>query len=91
MFPAEFAHSMVKVKINCCHFDYLLIICDGILMTVNLFCPFSRDFVNFTITVKAPITTAAGNVFIISSPERKLRVSYCHHPMSVVRRQQLVC
>ena len=33
-----------------------------------------------------------------SSPEQKLRVSYCHHPMSVVRRtssvvrrQQLVC
>ena len=36
---------------------------------------------------------------IFSSPEQKLRVSYCHHPMSVVvrrpsyvvRRQQLVC
>ena len=27
----------------------------------------------------------------ISSPEQKLRMSYCHHPMSVVRRQQLVC
>ena len=34
-----------------------------------------------------------------SSPEQKLRVSYCHHPLSVVRRrqasvgrrQQLVC
>ena len=37
--------------------------------------------------------------FFISSPEQKLRMSYCHHPMSVVRRrpssvvrrQQLVC
>ena len=37
--------------------------------------------------------------FFFSSPEHKLRVSYCHHPMSVVRRcpssivhhQQLVC
>ena len=28
---------------------------------------------------------------LFSSPEQKLRVSYCHHPMSVVRRQQLVC
>ena len=30
--------------------------------------------------------------FFFSSPEHRLRVSYCHHPMSVVvRRQQLVC
>ena len=36
---------------------------------------------------------------LFSSPEQKLRVSYCHHPMSVIRhrpssvvcRQQLVC
>ena len=36
--------------------------------------------------------------FVFSLPEQKFRVSYCHHPMSVVRRlssvvrrQQLVC
>ena len=28
--------------------------------------------------------------FIFSSPEQKLRVSYCHHPMSVVRRPSFV-
>ena len=26
-------------------------------------------------------------IFIFSSPEQKLRMSYCHHPMSVVRRR----
>ena len=44
------------------------------------------------IVLPPALALASTNVKVfVSSPEQKLRVSYCHHPLSVVRRQQLVC